>query len=192
MHTSRRRPPDHVVLVDERGTPVGAAPRSAVHGPDAPLHLAFSCYLFRGDGKVLLARRALARPTWPGVWTNALGGHPRAGEPVPAAIARRARRELGVGVTDLVCALPHFRYRATDPSGRVENVLCPVYLAWTTAEPHPHPREVMEMRWVEPEELGRAVAAAPWALSPWLVTQVGELAEVDPAGLAAGVTELAG
>ena len=193
MQTSRPRPAARVALVDDSGTPTGLAPRASGRGRDTPLRPAFSCYLFRSDGKVLLTRRSLTRRTWPGVWTNSFCGHPRAGEGMPAAVVRRARRALGVSVHYVTCALPSFRYRATTASGAQQNGLCPVYLAWTTTEPCPHPQEVMEMRWVEPEELGRAVAATPWALSPWMVAQVAELAEVDAGALAAAdATELAG
>ena len=72
-------------------------------------------------------------------------------------------------------ALPLFRYRATDANGTVENEVCPVYIAITADEPEPNPREVAEFAWVAPDELGRAVEAAPWAFSPWLVLQAREL-----------------
>ena len=36
-------------------------------------------------------------------------------------------------------------------------------------------REVAEYRWVDQRSLATAVAAAPWAFSPWLVLQAREL-----------------
>lgn len=57
---------DAVVLLSEQGRPIGTAPRLRVHTADTPLHLAFSCYLFDADGRLLLTRRALAKKTWPG------------------------------------------------------------------------------------------------------------------------------
>ena len=74
---------------------------------------------------MLLTRRALAKPTWPGVWTNTCCGHPRPDEPIPAAIARRLDHELGMAVDGLECVLPDFAYRATDVSGIVENEVLP-------------------------------------------------------------------
>src|SRR6187402_2010588 len=103
-----------VVLVDDHGNPTGSAPRDTVHGVDTPLHLAFSCYLFDTDGRVLLSRRALTKKTWPGVWTNSFCGHPGWGEATPEAIERHARLELGVSVSEIRAILPDFRYRAVD------------------------------------------------------------------------------
>lgn len=172
---------DLVVLLDHRGRPSGSAPRRSVHTAQTPLHLAFSCYLFSPAGQLLLTRRALGKATWPGVWTNSFCGHPRPGEPMRDALARHARHELGVRVHGTELLLPDFRYRATDAGGVVENEVCPVWLAVCDDEPQPHPEEVAEFRWVDPVDVGRAVTAAPWAFSPWMVEQVARLAELATA-----------
>lgn len=166
---------DHVILMEADGTPRGLAPRATVHSPHTPLHLAFSCYLVREDGRVLLTRRALSKRTWPGVWTNSFCGHPRQGESFPEAIARHARHELGMGARDSEEALPDFRYRAVDASGIVENEICPVFVAVAAGEPAPNPAEVMDMRWVAPSELASLVELSPWTLSPWTASQVPQL-----------------
>lgn len=166
---------DEVVLLDEAGTPIGRAPKSAAHGPDTALHLAFSCHVVNALGEILVTRRALSKQAWPGVWTNSFCGHPKPAESLVAAVRRRAEFELGLELHDVELALPLFRYRAVDADGTVENEICPVYLARTDDEPDPNPREVAEYRWVDPSELGRAVDAAPWAFSPWLVLQAQQL-----------------
>nr|WP_081861391.1 isopentenyl-diphosphate Delta-isomerase [Cellulomonas sp. HZM] len=174
--------PDDVVLLDAAGRPNGRAPRAHVHDHATPLHLAFSCYVFDSQGRVLLTRRSLAKRTWPGVWTNSFCGHPRPGEEPRAAVVRHAASELALVLDDLELVLPRFRYCATDASGVVENEVCPVWFATTRRAPDPDPAEVAELRWVTPQELGRAVDAAPWALSPWMVEQVlqlGDLVEDD-------------
>ena len=170
---------DLVVLLDEAGEPRGTAPRATVHTSDTPLHLAFSCYLFDGDGRLLLTRRAVAKRTWPGVWTNSFCGHPRPGEDFADAIQRYAQHEVGVTATDLVCLLPTFRYRATDAGGVVENELCPVYVARCTDTPVLNPDEAVESPWVTLDELRAAVDAVPWALSPWLLEQVAAIEAAD-------------
>jgi isopentenyl-diphosphate delta-isomerase len=162
---------DHVVLLDDDGRAIGTAPKASVHGPDTALHLAFSCHVLNSDGQVLITRRALGKRTWPGVWTNSFCGHPAPAEPLVHAIRRRGEFELGLELTDLEPVLPTFHYRATDASGIVEHELCPVYTARTASVPEPHPGEVMELAWVEPASLARAVGSAPWAFSPWLVLQ---------------------
>ncbi|MFD4957076.1 isopentenyl-diphosphate Delta-isomerase [Microbacterium sp. NPDC058389] len=172
---------DHVVLLDDAGNPIGTAPKSTVHGADTALHLAFSCHVLNRDGQVLVTRRALAKRTWPGVWTNSFCGHPRPAEPVATAVHRHADSELGLVLSDLELALPLFRYRATDSAGIVEHEVCPVYTAYTDEEPRLNPREVMDARWVDPEDLAASLVATPWAFSPWLVLQAEHLHLFDGA-----------
>ncbi|OYO18444.1 isopentenyl-diphosphate delta-isomerase [Enemella dayhoffiae] len=164
---------DRVVLLDEAGGETGTAARAAVHTTDTPLHLAFSSYLVDAAGRVLITRRSLSKVAWPGVWTNSCCGHPRPGEDVADAARRRIRQELGLTVRDLRCALPNFRYRATDVTGIVENELCPVF--WGRVDPaelQPDPDEVIEHAWVEWPDLVAAVRATPQVFSPWSVSQV--------------------
>lgn len=163
---------DLVVLVDDDGTPVGTAPRLTVHGPDTPLHLAFSCHLVDDEGRMLMTRRALVKRTWPGVWTNSFCGHPRPGEDMADAVHRYAHRELGLQITDLRCVLPDFRYRAVDASGVVEYEVCPVFVARAVTEPQVNPDEVMDLVWAPIDDIWATARHTPWAVSPWLVDQV--------------------
>jgi len=169
---------DLVVLLDDDGAPLGDAPRATVHHTSTPLHLAFSCYVFDRAGRVLLTRRALDKRSWPGVWTNSFCGHPRPDESPRAAVGRRARDELGLALAELTCILPDFRYRAVDAAGVVENEVCPVWFARAASPLDPDPAEVVDHAWVDVSDLGRAVRAAPWALSPWTVAQVTELVDL--------------
>lgn len=169
------QPPELVVLLDENGERVGVADKLTVHSAATPLHLAFSCHLYDEVGRVLVTRRALSKSTWPGVWTNSFCGHPAPDESIEEAIARRARLELGITVSDLRVVLPDFRYQATDANGIVENEVCPVYSAVTVDAIDPNPAEVAEWEWVDASEFERAVHAAPWAFSPWLGDQLAQL-----------------
>lgn len=166
---------ENVVLLDEAGNEIGIAPKASVHGADTALHLAFSCHVINSAGQVLVTRRAIDKKTWPGVWTNSFCGHPAPAESLTDAVHRRAAFEVGLRVRDLELALPHFRYRAIDASGIVENEICPVYLAFTDDEPQPNPSEVAEYRWVDPLDLAASLEATPWAFSPWLVLQAQQL-----------------
>jgi isopentenyl-diphosphate Delta-isomerase len=163
-----------VVLVDDAGAPTGVADKATVHTTDTPLHLAFSCHVVGPDGRVLVTRRALGKLTWPGVWTNSFCGHPAPGEAMEDAIRRRAQRELGLSLGEVSPLLPDFRYRAVDASGIVEHEICPVFRAVVDADPVPAADEVAEWAWVELGSLRDAVAAAPFAFSPWLALQLAE------------------
>lgn len=164
-----------VVLLDANGQPCGTAPKREVHHQDTPLHLAFSCYVFDPGGRILVTRRALDKAAWPGVWTNSFCGHPAPGESMEDALRRRGQWELGIDLFNVEQRLPHFRYRAVDPNGVVENEICPVFTARTNDSVTPRQSEVCEYRWVEMSSLAVAVESAPWAFSPWLVLQLQEL-----------------
>ena len=161
-----------VVLVDDEGNEIGLAPKAEVHNADTPLHRAFSIHLFNTRGEVLITRRALEKKTWPGVWTNAVCGHPGPGEDTVEAIVRRVSDEIGVTPRDITVALPNFRYRAVDASGIVENEICPVFTGIIDTDPAPDPSEVCEWQWVGPQSVVQAITATPFAFSPWLVWQV--------------------
>ncbi len=130
---------EEVVLLDEDGNAIGTAPKAEVHGTDTPLHLAFSCYVFDGAGRLLVTQRALAKPTFGGVWTNSCCGHPAPGEPIDEAVRRRTGQELGLELDGVTLVLPRFRYRAVMDNGTVENELCPVFMATRVRRPAPRP-----------------------------------------------------
>lgn len=185
IHLAEPRRPDaalaeHVVLIDHVGRPTGTAPKADVHDATTPLHLAFSCHVMRSDGSVLLTRRALHKPTWPGVWTNACCGHPQVGETLRQAVTRRLAQELGVRPISLAMALPDFAYRAEMAHGTVEHELCPVVVALVDGEPSPDPLEVDDVAWCSWSDLTRRAAAAPHTLSPWCVEQVAQLSAQAP------------
>ncbi|WP_302183779.1 isopentenyl-diphosphate Delta-isomerase [Rothia santali] len=161
-----------VVLLDDQDRPVGTAPKAGVHTEDTPRHLAFSCYVLDAEGRVLLTRRALGKKAWPGTWTNSLCGHPGPGEDLPAAVARRARQELGLELAEIREVVPDFSYRAVDASGIVEDEFCPVYVARAASTPEPRPAEVCEISWVPARDAVAAVRAVPAAFSPWMGWQL--------------------
>jgi isopentenyl-diphosphate delta-isomerase type 1 len=168
---------DLVILVDDAGTPCGTAPRATVHQRQTPLHLAFSCYITRPSGEVLMTRRALTKVAWPGVWTNSCCGHPRPGERVESAVVRRVREELGLELTAIEPLLPGYRYTAVDAAGIMENEICPVFFGVAASgEADPDPMEVADFRWSPWEALRLVAGAAPWLLSPWASEQMTLLA----------------
>jgi isopentenyl-diphosphate Delta-isomerase len=178
-----------VVLCAPDGSAAGTAPKATVHDRDTPLHLAFSCYVFDGEGRVLVTRRAYGKRTFPGVRTNSCCGHPAPGEGMRAAVLRRLRLELGIVPSELELILPTFRYRATAADGTVENELCPVYRAMTGADVRVtvNPEEVHEAWWVPWAEFVAQVDAAD-PLSTWATRQVKQLSALgaDPSAWPAG------
>ena len=157
---------EQVVLVDGDGRPIGVADKATVHGPTTPRHLAFSCYGFDGDGRLLVSQRSRQKLTFPGVWTNTCCGHPAPGESPAAAATRRMRFELGLEPQDLRMVLPDFSYRASD--GRVEeNELCPVFVCGVAGDVRARADEVDEIAWWSWQQFLDAAADPASGLSPW-------------------------
>jgi isopentenyl-diphosphate delta-isomerase len=168
-----------VVLLDEEGRAIGTTPKLGVHHRETPLHLAFSCYLFDAEGRLLMTRRALTKSTWPGAWTNSVCGHPGPREPMADAVRRRVRDEVGVDASDVRLMLPAFRYRAVMPNGVVENEMCPVYVATASGTLAPDPTEVDDVVWVDWSHFRAGVLDGSREISPWCREQVALLPE-DP------------
>jgi len=175
---------EQVVLLDEDGNAIGAADKAEVHGTDTPLHLAFSVYVFDADGRFLLTQRALAKPTFGGVWTNSCCGHPAPGEPVDAAVRRRTEQELGLELAGLTLVLPGFRYRAVMDNGMAENEMCPVFVGTASADPDADPAEVEAWEWVAWKQFRDDVLGGRREVSQWCREQVEALPE-DPLAAAA-------
>lgn len=162
---------EHVILVNDQGMVIGTQEKYAAHTSHTPLHLAFSSWLFNAKGECLITRRALSKKAWPGVWTNSVCGHPQSGEAIDQAIVRRCRYEVGAEITGITPVAAEFRYCETDPSGIVENEICPVFAARITNELTINSDEVMAYEWVALDALFQALDATPWAFSPWMVME---------------------
>ena len=174
---------EQVVLLDEEGRSIGTAPKAEVHHAETPLHLAFSCYVFDESGRFLMTQRAVAKPTFGGIWTNSCCGHPAPGERLEDAVRRRVGQELGITLEDLWLVLPDFRYRAVVPdgphAGTVENEMCPVFVATTADDVDADPGEVEDHEWVDWAEFRAEVLGDLLDISPWCHEQVAALPE-DP------------
>jgi len=79
--------------------------------------------------------------------------------------------KIGVEISDIAPVHPAFRYRAVAPNGIVENEVCPVYAARVVSEVQPNDDEVMDYQWVDLATMLSALAATPWAFSPWMVLE---------------------
>lgn len=176
-----------VVLLDEAGAAIGVAAKASVHGTDTPRHLAFSCYVFDGDGRLLVTQRALDKTTFPGLVTNSVCGHPGPGESLTDAVCRRAREELGLdlaaaaGPGGLRLVLPDFAYRA-EMDGIIEDEACPVFAAFVPdgipmlADPH----EVAQTWWMPWDRFRADVLRGQLQVSPWCRDQVRTLDALGP------------
>ncbi|SDP63225.1 isopentenyl-diphosphate delta-isomerase [Pedococcus dokdonensis] len=169
-----------VVLLDDQGRAVGTQDKATVHHGATPLHLAFSAYLVDPEGALLVTQRAPSKATFPGVWTNSVCGHPAPGEPLDAAVRRRARDELGVTIGALRLVLPAFAYVA-EQGGVVENERCPVFMTeLTSRELTLDPAEVGGTEWVPWADFSAEVLDGRRTVSSWCREQVEQLVLLGP------------
>ena len=155
-----------LILVDEADRETGHLTKLECHQGDGLLHRAFSVFLFNGDGEVSLQQRSPHKMLWGGFWSNTCCSHPRQGEEVPEAAARRVREELGLNVE--LNFLYKFIYKARFKDVGTEHEFCWVLAGRTDDEPQPNLNEISSLKNLTPDDLDRELAERPEAYTPWL------------------------
>ncbi len=165
-------PSNAVILVDEKNREIGTAGKQEVHVTGA-LHRAFSVFLFDAEGRQLIQRRASGKYHTGGLWSNACCSHPRPGESIDRAVARRVREELG-----LECRVAHLfdmKYRSELHGGLIEHEYDQVFAGTFSGTLQPDPDEVSETKLVETSALHELVRTSPSDFSPWFRLLLGEV-----------------
>lgn len=155
-----------LVLVDEDDREIGHRSKAECHDGAGTLHRAFSLFVFDDAGRVLLQQRSASKRLWPLYWSNSCCSHPRRGESMHVATARRLREELGIEC-DLTF-LYKFVYQADYRGLGTEHELCWVYAGRSSEQIRANPNEIAQLRFVTPAELDGELAATPEAFTPWL------------------------
>lgn len=121
-HATTNNNQELVILVDQNDVPIGTAEKLIAHQQNL-LHRAFSVFIFRrnnqNEWEVLLQQRASKKYHSPDLWTNTCCSHPRPGEIILTAAARRLNEELGL--TTSLKTIGNFIYQAKFPNGLAEN-----------------------------------------------------------------------
>jgi len=149
-----------VQLVDRRGGPAGQAPRRLCHGDPRLLQGVAHLHLFDPDGRLYLQLRASTKDRFPGCWDTSVGGHLAPGESPEQALRREAREELGIQLTHWH-RLPSYLYADEVES---EYVFC--FRTVHRGPLRPNPAEVAGGQFLELQEIGRRLAAAPGDYTP--------------------------
>ena len=164
---------EELILVDRDDNPLGHLSKASCHDGGGVLHRAFSLFLFDADGRLLLQQRSDAKRLWPAYWSNSCCSHPRRGESMATATARRLNDELGIGAP-----LEHvysFCYTASYGDIGSENELCHVYLGRIDDAVVPNGSEIRAIRFVAADVLGEELANAPDRFTPWFKQEWQEL-----------------
>ena len=157
------------------------------------LHRAFSIFVFRRalldnpDGtrtfhtQLLIQQRAEGKYHSAGLWANSCCSHPRTGETLEEATARRLPQETGYSVEDLepgdegpLEEKGAFIYTAEFDNGLTEHEFDHVFVGWLKKDrmdrlPLPDPEEASEMKFVDVEEVMTDVLKNPGRYAAWFM-----------------------
>lgn len=155
---------ERVILVNRRDEEIGTAEKLDAHARPR-LHRAFSVFVFNARGELLLQRRAADKYHSANLWTNTACGHPRPGEDVNAAAARRLYEEMGIRPALTQCA--SFIYRARIDDVLTEYELDHVFVGFSEAVPRPDASEVGDWRWLDVKNVARELGDFPERFTAW-------------------------
>ncbi len=156
---------EQLILVDDQDREIGFKPKADCHSGNGVLHRAFSIFVFNSRQELLLQQRSLSKMLWPGFWSNTCCSHPRRGETLGVAVARRLTQELG-----FTCPLEYlykFKYHAQFGAIGAEHELCSVYFGRYDGPVDANVNEIAAWRFVGVEALERELEAAPETFTPW-------------------------
>jgi len=157
---------ESLILVDASDNEVGLMSKSDCHDGDGVLHRAFSIFLFNENGELLLQQRASGKRLWPLYWANTCCSHPRNGESIEFAAARRLEDELQTNA--ILESVYSFEYQAHFGDLGSEHELCHVFLGFVGKEPTANETEIATLRYISAAELGEELAKFPDRFTPWI------------------------
>ena len=158
-----------LILVNEADEPVGALSKVDCHKHGGILHRAFSLFVFNEQSQLLVHRRAASKPLWPCYWSNSCCSHPRVGESMDHAIARRSQEELGFATA--MSFVYKFEYTAHFSDLGTEHELCSVYIGEYRGEPHINVEEISDYRWMSAAEVDAFIADETSLTTPWFAME---------------------
>ena len=155
---------EQVILVDVDDCEIGVMEKMEAH-KQAVLHRAFSVFLFNPQGKMLLQQRALTKYHSAGLWTNTCCSHPRPGEILENAAARRLMEEMGI--TTKVSKAFDFIYQAELPDNLNEYEFDHVFIGNYDDEVRPNHLEVANFVYQSIEEVEVNLQSYPEKYTVW-------------------------
>ena len=178
---------EFIILVDEQDQEIGYGEKLDVHVKEQ-LHRAFSIFIFDPKTqKMLIQKRAVGKYHSGGKWSNACCSHPRKGEIMEEALARRLNEELGFMMperleiyeypdcpkemsVETIVEVGHFRYYAKF-DGLAEHEIDHVFVYFPSPSQlenmQCNPEEIEEIKWVEIADLLDSVEKEGEHYSAW-------------------------
>ncbi len=163
---------EEVILVDVNDHQIGLMEKMEAHRV-AALHRAFSVFIFNSRGEMLLQQRAFTKYHTPGLWTNTCCSHPRNGETVADAAARRLVEEMG-----MIVPLQEkfvFTYQADVMQGLVEHEIDHVFVGFSDELPTLNREEAASWRYISIDALRQEIRQRPETFTAWFKIAFEEL-----------------
>ena len=163
---------EYVVLVNENDSQIGIMEKMAAHIVPR-LHRAFSIFIFSSKGELLLQQRALSKYHSPGLWTNTCCSHPRNGESLEQATARRLKEEMG-----LTCDMHEvftFIYKAPVGLGLIEHEFDHVWFGQSDDTPVINTEEVAAYKYMSLDDIAIDMKAHPEQYTEWFKISFDEI-----------------
>lgn len=158
-----------VILTNEQGQSLGTSEIIEAHTEGGKLHKAFSIFIFNADKtKILIQRRASTKMLFPGYWANTCCSHPKGKFDIEIEAADRLKEECGFRTGLEV--VDSFIYKAHDPEGRGTEYEYDTVLTGSideATELSPDPSEIMDIKWIEIDELKKDMEENPESYAPW-------------------------
>lgn len=173
--TDHHLDPSKVIIVDEHDQQISVMDKYEAHEGGGVLHRAFSVFVVRSDGRILMQQRANGKQLWPLYWSNSCCSHPMPGESLETASSRRLQQELGIK------GKPHmlysFIYQAHFSNIGSEHELCYVTLCQNDDPPLVDPLEIAQWRYMTRREISLMIDLQPEVFSPWFKLEWANLCE---------------
>ena len=162
---------DELILVDIFDNELGFTDKAAAHAQPL-LHRAFSVFLYDDSGKtarLLLQKRALTKYHSGGLWANTCCSHPRRGEDLLSAAARRLQEEMGIKSPPLK-EINNFVYCHQFNPTLYEYEYDHILVGQYRGMPLANPEEAAETVWLRESILANDLRNNPRAYAPWFIT----------------------
>ncbi|HEX7719639.1 MAG TPA: isopentenyl-diphosphate Delta-isomerase [Woeseiaceae bacterium] len=156
---------EELILVDADDTVSGSLDKASCHDGRGILHRAFSLFIFDQRGRLLLQQRSADKRLWPLYWSNSCCSHPRVGESMEKATARRLQDELNIRAQ--LEFVYKFTYQASYETLGSEHELCWVYLGRVEQPVLANRHEIAATRFLGVAELRKEMATVPEHFTPW-------------------------
>ena len=157
---------EQVILVNEADEEIGFMEKMEAH-EKALLHRAFSIFVFKSSGEMLLQQRASVKYHSANLWTNTCCSHPRPGETVAQAADRRLMEEMGFR-TPLKKAFD-FVYKAPFENGLTEYEFDHVFIGTYEGVIEPNPLEVQAHAFRSFEAIETMIQTRPEQFTSWFL-----------------------